>query len=184
MSYFKGFNFVRAITLLSLIGAGVLGWLDWKQFQELRAMRPALAADGQVEVLSQELQVLAQQYVQLDRERQGEGFLAQANPEEYIRSIRSAAGIGQLKTDINSQPARSLKGVTDVTFRILPDPPNSPISRTRIKEFLSRLEENSQRIRVTSLDIKNAQGGKVGPHQVPEDKWNFSCTLTSRQKTE
>jgi hypothetical protein len=183
MAYFKGFNFVRAITLLSLIGACVLGWFDWKQYQELRALRPALEPNGQIEQLCQELQMLAHQYTQLDAERQGEGFLAQANPEEYIRSIKSNAGIGQVKTDINSQPARSLKGVTDFTYKITPDPPNSPVSRTKIKEFMSRLEENSQRIRVTNLDVRNAQAN-VRPNEVPEDKWTFTCTLTSRQKTQ
>ena len=182
MSYFKDFNLVRAITLLSFIGAGVLGWFDWKQYQELRALRPSLAVDGDVEDLSRDLQTLALQYVQLDRERQGEGFLAQANPDEYILKNAAEAQIGQLDIKRNSQEARGMRGVEDVTFRITPEPP-APVRRSRIKDFFSKLEENSQRIRVTTLEIENSDP-KIPPQEVPPDKWNFTCTLTSRQKSQ
>ncbi len=188
MSYFKEFNFVRAITVLSLLGAIALGYLDWKQVQELRELRPALEAGGTVERLSQQAQYLAKQFAVLDRERQGDQFLlALANPDQYIRGMADKCSIGQVKIDRNSQSARNVKGVTDHTFRVTPQDSSQaksgPYSRRVLSQFFSRLEGDSQLIRITNLKITNAQP-KLAPHEIPEDKWTFDCTLTSRQKDE
>jgi hypothetical protein len=188
MSYFKEFNFVRAITVLSVLGAIALGYFDWKQMKELRALRAALTTNGEVERLSQETQTLAKQFTVLDRERQGDQFLlALANPDQYIRGMADKCSIGQVKIDRNSQGARNVKGVTDHTFRVTPQDSaqakSGPYSRRVLSQFFTRLEGDSQLIRITSLKITNAQP-KLQPHEIPEDRWTFDCTLTSRQKDE
>jgi hypothetical protein len=70
----------------------------------------------------------------------------------------------------------------DRTWQIKPNPPR-PFQRSQIANLLYKLEADSGRVVVTDVEIDKADK-RLKPHEIPEDRWMFEATLTSRQATD
>ena len=55
--------------------------------------------------------------------------------------------------------------------------------RSKISNFAYKLEEDSGRMRVTSIHMEPSQKIR-DPSQVPADTWRYSIVVTSREKVE
>jgi hypothetical protein len=84
------------------------------------------------------------------------------------------------RIDIFTSEANNKSGYTDQKFRVKPKDPNEEYQRFQIANFLYTLEADSNRVRVTSLDIKVP--GRPDPETIPNDRWTFDCELTVREK--
>lgn len=180
MSYFKEFNFVRAVTLLSFLGALVLGYVVSRQHVELKAVRESIAPGGKIEKTSQDLQLLAKQFRQLDEQRQRDSSLDLKQPDAYVRKIGGQVYIAQIKVDLDIKNVGSQKDLFDHNLRLRPQDAKTSFQRKQLWEYFSRLEGENARLRVTSLRVSNAKT-RVAPNEIPEDRWTFDATLTSRQ---
>jgi hypothetical protein len=61
--------------------------------------------------------------------------------------------------------------------------PNVSFQRSQIANLLYKLEADSGRVVVTDVEIDKADK-RLKPHEIPEDRWMFEATLTSRQATD
>lgn len=179
MSFFANMNLARAIILLSLVGSVVLGWTGWRGHQELVEMREALK--DQVPKMVEDIQKLSDQHTKLTRDKDGDQFLRQANPELYIRGIGDKPNLKLGNLTLDPKKDYPSKGLVDQKYRILPDKRDREYSRGQISLFLYYLEAESRRVKVTDAKI-DLVDTKTKPADVPRDAWTFEAEVTSRAK--
>lgn len=180
-SFFQGMNLARGIMLLAFVGSMVLGWMGWKRSHELEEM--LLNRDKDVPKLVREIEQLGRRHTELKGSLKEEGLQGQADLYSYIRTAASFQNVEVGEMNLNEATDQRTKGIIDKRVRIKPFEKDHPYPRTKIANFLFRLEDASRRVKVTDITIEIAEK-KVKPADVPEDSWNFDCEVTSRQRTE
>ena len=201
MSFFKDFNLARLIILVSLVGAGVFGYLAYGRYQRVLDYRERLglnsdgvfvpAEEGRPETMSwiekkvRSIQGLGHDYAEKNRQLAGEGLNGEESPMTYIRSqaVKENVSMGSVSINPDTRPQR---GYTDHIYTIVPESDgrnNKPtFERTKIANFLFSLENGSSRVKVTALEMRSA--GKPDFEQYHNDLWQFNCKLTERVKQE
>lgn len=200
MSFFKGFNLARLIILVSLVGAGIFGFLAYERHQKVLDYRERLGLDssgqfiaaieGRPETMSwiekkvRAIQSLGHDYSEKKKQLAGEGLNGEETPMSYIRSqaVLKNVSMGALSISPNS---REQRGYTDDIYTITPESSGREkptFERTKIANFMFSLENGSSRVKVTSLELRGA--GKVNFQEFPVDNWQFSCQLTERRRTD
>lgn len=196
-TFLEAMTFPRAVILVCLIACIPLGWIGWKKSGELSQMETVLHREKRVGPdgseyylpsttmkLVEEIQILSIQLDQLQNQADKEKLKGGVpNAEDYIRGIASHDLVTIGDVDITPSKRETTKGIVDYKYVIKPVDRERPYARSQIANFLYKLEEDSQRVRVTSIDIRPVQKS-VKPHQVFEDKWTFDIEITSRQAEE
>lgn len=180
-SPFKNMSLDRGIILVSIPMILVLAATGWSQAANLRKLRTAL--EDEMPRLGQEIQQLSLQHTALSAQIDGDELVAQENPNGYIRAIaaRDMVEIGDVK--ITPQGKSNLPGTFDHTYRISPADNTSTFRRSRLANFLYKLEEESSQVKVTSITF-DIVGQGLRPEDLPaDDLWRFKATLTSRVST-
>ena len=183
-AFFKNLNFVRVITILSLIGAGVLGYMDWEQRKKLVASRAALAEGGKIEQLASRTQENGLAFTEIENDLKSDQLVSSGGSmETYIRKMSADPDVLIGSVTVNPRESRGQlpKGIVDFTYRVVPSSPEDTFRRERIANFFTLIETNSPRIKVTEIRIENADK-RAKPHEIPGDKWTFEATVTSRQR--
>ncbi len=181
-SFFTNFNFARALILLCLLGSMPLGWYGWKQYETNRQLKSDLAQGGRIEMLIQDIQRNAHIYDTKQQEQGAEGLAGESNPQTYIRTIAGTDHIDLGQVDITPSTQPRSKGIVDKIYRITPNNKQRTFRRTALANFLFKLEQGSQRVRVTEIKMETEASRKVKPEDVPNDMWTFECRITSRQR--
>ena len=88
-------------------------------------------------------------------------------------------GIGQVKIDPTTRSPG--KDIEDKIYKIRPANKNQRYDRKRVGNFLYKLEAESRRVKVTSLDLRPADNLKPG--EIGDDRWTFEASITSRSQT-
>ena len=177
--FFAHLNFPRAVILLCLTGSLVLGWFVFQRSRRLAEVQRELA---QVPDLLRDIQTKAFRLDALQIRQTTEKFKGQQNAETYIRDIgaHDRAVMGQL--DITPQIRPSLAGVEDRVYKIKPSVKTRDYDRSNIGNFLYMLEDNSHRVKVTSINLIPAK--KIKPGEIGDDRWTFEAEVMSRSKLE
>ena len=181
-SVLRNFNFVRVVILLSLVGSGALAYFAWEQNKELREIRTALAEGGRVEQLVRDIQSKSLLYTTYKKQVDAEGLSGQTNPTRYIRAIagQDKIEVGQVEI-VPQKRITAAADVEDETYKITPMNNDRGFQRSTIGNFLFTLEDKSRQVRVTEVRIWN-HDKRVAPEAIPENLWDFECTITSRKK--
>lgn len=180
----KDLNFAKVMILLCLIGSAVLGWIDWKQYQEIASVKQSLQPDGEVEQLVYKTQKAGKEYAELSRALKGDELKSQDRPLSYISDIADEPliSIGQVDIRANDRRGRS---TVDHIYSISPQNKDRFFSKLNIANFLFTLEEKSRKVRVTQLkmdQINSNEKTRVRATEFPADLYTFSAELTSRQR--
>jgi len=182
MSFFKNMTLERAFITLSLLGSLVLTVMGFGTRDKLNELSGNL--DREIPMVANELQKLSREYSILHKAKMGEGFLGQENVESYIRRCKDANGaeIGQISIQHTSKELDRTNAIWDHVYTIKTDSSETTLARRNVVTFLRELELKSQQMRVTNLELRLGNKGRVGSHEIPPDSWLFSATCTSRQK--
>lgn len=184
-AFFTGFNFARFIILACLIGSFPLGWYAWERYQVNQELSAALQPGGEVERLVRQIQSNAHRYTDLKLEQRDESLFGgeQADVQNYIRRHAFADNIEIGQVAITPRESK-MKTYIDYTNAITPDNPKTDFSRTQIANFLFKLESESNRVKVTDIDIHNSSEKRLDDSEVPPDRWTLKATITTREKVE
>lgn len=184
-SFFAGFNFARFIILACLIGSVPLGWRAWEQYNYNEELRVALAQDGEVERLVRQIQSNARVYTKLKLQQRDESLFG-GEQKDVLNYIRKWAGwdnieIGQVTIVPRDDTGRSF---TDHKHQITPLDPKRDYSRVQLANFFFKLENESSRVKITDIDIRNKEDRGLDDAAIPPDRWSFKTTITTREKIE
>jgi len=197
MSFFKEFNLARGIILFSLVGSLGLGAFGYVQHGKLAALQDDLAKSGvhkgtngtydesDIAKLVREIEALGRKHTQLTKSKNAEGFTETEGLNNYIERAITFDGVelGEHGTDPSSVVVA--KGIVDKKIRIKPSSRERVFSRSKIANFLYKLEADSRRIRVTDFTIELGGKNKVRDHEIPEENsWTYEVEITSRQREE
>jgi hypothetical protein len=197
MGFLKDLNLARWIILLSLVGALGLGVLGYSQSSRLGKLQSDLEKSGQrkaasgtyddsdVAKLVREIETLGRKHSQLSKAKKAEGFTETEGLNNYIERAITNDGVelGEHSTDPST--ASVTKGIVDKKIRIKPTSRDKTFPRSKIANFLYKLEADSRRIRVTDLVIELGGKNRVREHEIPEEnQWTYEVEITSRQREE
>jgi hypothetical protein len=175
---FRSLSFPRAMILLTFVGSAVTGWFVYKRTSELRQLHE----DNQrVKLVVASIQSKAQELDQLLSVANREGLKGDIlnDIETYIRTRASGPNINLGQVDFTPSTAEPLKGVEDLKYKIRPREKTQRALRGSIANFLYTLEQDSRRIKVTSIKIDPFE--KLKPGQLGSDYWTFETEITSRR---
>ena len=176
--FFSNMNLARFIIVATIPLSLGLGWFGYAQAEELKKKERALRT--QVAPLVSNTQQLAVEHTRLTKEANKDGLSGQNSPESYIRGIATSDKVEIGDVSITTREISPTKGVTDRVYTIRPTAKGRSYTRPRISNFLFKLEDDSNRIKVTDISIDVAQKN-LKPHEVPKDEWTFTAQVTSRQ---
>jgi hypothetical protein len=194
---FKNLNLARGIILASLLGSlalGVVGYLQSRTLSELKsdleksgARKSASGSydDSDVAKLVRELETLGRKHTQLAKAKRAEGFTETEGLNNYIERaiVQDGVELGDHSTDPSTVSVT--KGIVDKKIRIKPNSRDKVFQRSKIANFLYKLEADSRRIRVTDFVIELGGKSKVREHEIPEEgNWTYEVEITSRQREE
>lgn len=176
-------NLARVIMLLALVGSLVLGYTGWRQYETLAEMKDDLAKG--VPDLVKNLEAAGRKHTMLAKNFDKEGLKGETNLQKYAVACATddRVEIGDVDLSPGIDKNTGVKGIEDQKLDIKPKDPKRAYTRTRIANFLYRLEEQSRRVKVTDIEFSLADT-KVKHHETPEDAWTFSCQITSRRRVE
>lgn len=178
-SFFARMSFPRAVILFCTLGSVALGALVWMRSQRLKEVQRELA---RVPEIVREIQADAYRLDDLQRSAGSEKFKAQTEPLTYIQSIGAEKNVNMGQLKINKGTRTPARGIEDNIYTISPDTKGQKYPRLQIGNFLYRLEEASQRVKVTRLKLQPFE--KTSPGEVVKDAWTFEADLTTRTKLE
>lgn len=181
-NFFKEFNLARLIILVALVGSVIFGVLGWRQSQKLAEMRDNL--DRDVPKLVKEVESLGRKHTQLTKAKNADELVAEKNLESYIRRAGGADSVEIGEVDIKPSTQTVAKNVVDKKYRISPHEREKQFQRSRIANFLYKMESDSRRVRLTDISLDLAEKKRVRPAEIPEDYWTYDVELTSRQREE
>ena len=181
-NYFKEFNLARAIILVAIVGSLAFAFLGWRQTQKLDELRDNL--DKDVPKLVKEVESLGRKHTLLTKSKNADELVAEKNLESYIRRAAGADSVEIGEVDLKPSKNTVGKGVIDQKYRITPHEKDRQFQRSRIANFLYKLESDSRRVRLTDVALDLAEKKKVRSHEIPEDVWTYDVELTSRQREE
>lgn len=177
---------VRVMIVLLLAGSAVLGWIAYKQFQEIDRYEAALAEGGEVEETIRSIQEKAFKYSSLKEREESEGMKGAAKDQTEVALYLRAKAQDQFVNwgNINvGKPDEHMNrdGYQDIVYRVEHSDKDAAVSRNHIANMFYLIERDLRRMKVTSVDIEPAE--KSAPHEVPEDRWkvkNFNVTIRER----
>jgi hypothetical protein len=103
------------------------------------------------------------------------------NLQSYIRNVAVHQKIGLGRINVTTSPTKTIfKGSEDREFRIRHKDPKADFSRLQACNFMFKLEDGSNRIRVTEFELAVAK--RIEPEDIPNDRWTFDCKVTMREK--
>jgi hypothetical protein len=197
MSFFSDFNLARGIILFSVVGSLALGVTGYLQSHRLSWLRSNLEPSGprksatgtyedsDVAKLVRELETLGRKHTQLTKAQRAEGFTETEGLNNYIERAINADGVDLGEHSTDPSTVSVTKGIVDKKIRIKPTSRDRVFQRSKIANFLYKLEADSRRIRVTDLIIQLGGKNKVREHEIPEENnWTYDVEITSRQREE
>lgn len=187
MSFFKNMSLERVFIVLSLIGALALTYMGYGTKGELDELRTALTDKQKgVPAVANELQQLSLKHSTLWDTMKGEGFVGQEGVESYIRrhAASSNARIGQIVITHNANEIDRKTGIVDHVYTIKTQNSDATLGRRNIVSFLTLLENDSQQMRVTNINLRPSRKNRTKPHEIPPDAWLFDAVCTSRVKSD
>jgi len=198
MSLFKNMNLARWIILSSVVGSIGLGVVGYTQSSRLGRLQADLEKNGtrktatgqtyddsDIAKLVRELETLGRKHSQLTKAQRAEGFTETEGLNNYIERaiVQDGVELGDHGTDPST--VNVTKGIVDKKIRIKPNTRDKTFPRSKIANFLYKLEADSRRIRVTDLLIELGGKNKVREHEIPEENmWTYEVEITSRQREE
>jgi hypothetical protein len=180
--FFATMTFPRGVILVSLLASIGLGVLVYKRRTRLAEIERELAATPKV---IKEIQQLGIEFTNLKEVAGGE--IVRGEDIDFETYIRQQAGdkmveIGQVDTT-PSPPRNYQAGVEDHVFKIKPANATQRFQRSRIGNFLYKLEADSRRVKVTSLKL-TPSNKRLKPGEIGDDLWTFEASITVRSKSE
>jgi len=194
---FKNMNLARGIIFASLLGSlalGVVGYLQARTLSNLRSdleksgVRKTASGsydDSDVAKLVRDLETLGRRHTQLAKAKLAEGFTETEGLNNYIERAIVQDGVELGDHSLDPSTTSVTKGIVDKKIRIKPNSRDKVFQRSKIANFLYKLEADSRRIRVTDLVIELGGKSKVRDHEIPEEgNWTYEVEITSRQREE
>lgn len=181
-NFFATMTFPRGVILVSLLASVALGVLVYRRTARLSEIERELRT---VPKLIKEIQQLGIEYTNLEQIASGEIVKGvQLDFETYIRQQAGDKMVEIGQVDTTPSPPRSFTaGVEDRVFKIKPANTTQRYQRSRIGNFLYKLEADSRRVKVTSLKL-NPSNKRLKPGEVGDDLWTFEAAITVRSKIE
>ena len=180
MGFLKNMNFPRTMILGSFVGSAVLGYMVYQRTLHLEQLEEDVKA---APLVVQNIQLLAQELNQLQGQLSREGFLVDKDDmASYIRTIAGHENVQIGQVNVTPSERGTMRGVTDHVYKIDPQEKNSRYYRLAIANFLYKLEQDSPRVKVTSIQIQPAERkrSKAGVLH-SDDVWTFDASLTLRK---
>ncbi len=172
-------NFSRVTILVTLALSLILLVLGINLHRRRTALEAALDVD--VPRMAQDIQVQSRRYTALYAEAEREGLKGQDDPQTYFRSLAAHQKVVLGGINIDQLPTTyPSKGVMDKKYKIEPQSADRRFDRKNIANFMWLIEEQSRRVRVTSISLKRERNLK--PFEVGPDRWEWRIEVTSRQK--
>jgi hypothetical protein len=189
--FLQGFNSSRAMIVIFLLASVYLGYEAYAGAAKVDEARDRLGLDGEgvpmgaptapVHNLLRRIVDQAKRYTDFKEQLASDGMQQEANLQSYIRNVAKHAKIGLGRIDVNVSPTKSIfKGSEDREFRIRHKDNKADFSRLQLCNFMFKLEDGSNRIRVTEFKMSNAE--RTEPEDIPNDRWSFDCKVTMREK--
>jgi hypothetical protein len=181
MGFFKDMNLARGVVLGSAIGSLALAWLGWEKQQEVAALEAA-ASKQEIEKDMTLLMSLGHRHTQLKGAQEGQSGAGSDDIQSYVRRQATFPNVdlGNVELDKDVKPIS--KGINDDIYRIYFRDKDRSFDRTRLTNFLYKLEEGSSRVKVTEIKLETADK-RLKDHEVPNDQWAFEARITVRQRT-
>jgi len=193
MSFFQGFNTVRALILLFLIGSIPMGMQVWKREQGIRTLASQIGVHRNFDAKSVQgselvaridnIITLAKEHTEFQKTLKGEGIRGNDSPQVYIRTIAKDSKISLGRVEINASE-KDYGPFVDKIYSITPQDSKSTFTRQAISNFLYKLESDSRRVRVTkfNIDATDDNGRRPKIDVLPSDKWAFDCEISIREQ--
>jgi hypothetical protein len=189
--FLSGFNSSRAMIVVFVIASFVLGFRAYENQAAVDQARvrlglgadsiPQQGLNAEVHGTLRKIIHESKRYTRLQSELEGEGVAREGSPQSYIRSIAKHQQIGLGRIEVNTTPPKQIKpGSMDRELRIRPQDAKSSFSRLQACNFMYKLEEGSNRIRVTEFELATAD--RTEAEEIPNDRWTFDCRVTMREK--
>ena len=177
---------VRVMIVLLLAGSAVLGWLAYKQTQEIARYEAALAEGGEVDETIRSIQEKAFKYTSLKDREESEGMKGAADDQVSVAGyLRKKAQDPKVKWgNINvSEPddKRNRDGYTDYTYRVSHSDGTAAVSRNHIANMFFLIERDLRRMKVTGIRLDTADT-KADEHEVPADEWRVRFDVSIRER--
>tara|TARA_R110002126_G_scaffold28577_8_gene95346 strand:+ start:6206 stop:6805 length:600 start_codon:yes stop_codon:yes gene_type:complete len=193
MSFFQGFNTVRVLILLFLIGSIPMGMQVWKREQGIRTLAAQVGHHRNFEARSVQgselvarvdsIITLAKEHSELQKSLKGEGIRGNDSPMVYVRTIAKDSKINLGRVEINASE-KDYGGFIDKIFSITPQDSKTTFTRQAISNFMYKLESDSRRVRVTkfNIDATDENGRRPKIDVLPSDLWSFDCEISIREQ--
>lgn len=181
MGFFKDMNLARGVVLGSIAGALALGWLCWQKKAEVEKLGAA-ASKQEVEKDMTLLMSQGHRHTQLKGALDGKSGSGSDDIQSYVRRQATFPNVdlGNVELDKDVKPIS--KGINDDIYRIYFRDKDRSFDRTRLTNFLYKLEEGSTRVKVTEVKLETSDK-RLKDHEVPNDQWAFEARITVRQRT-
>lgn len=170
---------VRIMIVLLVLGSAFLGWMAFKQHQRIQFLRSALAPDGLVPKTVASIQQNAENYANY-KDRAASDQLKDQDPSVYIRGLAGHPNINIGRVDVNMKETEAGRGISQRDYRIEPNDAKATFDRRNIANFLYKLEEDSRRVKVTSISLTPAT--KVDEGGRPQDLWRMTAAISMRER--
>jgi hypothetical protein len=177
--FIRNLNLARTIILFSVVGSCYLGWINWKQYQEVSFLRRMFT--HQVAKECQLIQEKSMLHTKYSRDIKGDRYLNQASPESYIRQVADHPDVNIGVPEVDPNTSIRPGGIIDNSYSIRPVDRKKAFTHRHIASFLFRLEAESPQIKVTSIKL-SLQGKNPKPDEIPPDEWTWVAVMTNRVK--
>ncbi len=173
--FFRNLNFPRAVILVSLVAAGVLGYLLVQRSARLEEIHSELRRAPQ---LAQEIQNLGIELDQYQQLAKGSNSLDTSDFSTFIRKTAATKLVGIGEVEVIPSERSPARDIVDKIYKIRPATKNQSYVRGKIGNFLYKLEADNPRLKVT--DIQMTPADKIRPGEVGNDQWTFEASVTAR----
>jgi len=176
-NFFANMTFPRAVIVVSLLTSAILGYMLWTSSNRLTEV------NEQVRGIKADVRAIQELALQLDGlQRLASDGPNVAQQSAYVQYVTETAqsdhvNIGSLQTTPST--TNPMSGVVDRHLKVKPAARDASFFRANIGNFLYKLEQGSNRVKVTSIKMTPAQ--KLRPGEIGNDKWEFDAEITARQ---
>jgi len=178
MKLTESLTFPRMMILASFVGSLVAGYLVWNKSQELEQLElDKIMAPTVVKSIQTKAVELDQLLSALNREGLKGDIIN--DMETYIREKANDPKINIGQVDLSPSRTEPDKGIEDIKYKIRPKEKTQRARRGSIANFLYKLEQDSRRVKVTSIRIDPYE--KLKPGELGGDTWTFEAEITSRR---
>jgi len=177
IQFFANMTFPRAVIIFSLLGSAVFAPFVYARTARLEEVHLEGRRVGTRR--RRQIHVGALRLKELQRVADKEGLKGENDPELYIREVAAQDNVSIGAVDVSASVTSPMRGVEDRRYKIRPSNKNEPFVRGSIGNFLYKLEEDSRRVKVTSIKLSPLK--RLKPGQIGDDVWTFEAEITSRQ---